>query len=74
MHVADRHRAALGHSQNREFIESAVVDDGLEVGDPSVEAEVIVHVPVGQTETTFVVAGDCGDLAEVIEEMPPYRA
>ena len=71
--VLDRHRTALRHGQQREPVESCVVSDSLQVGDPGVEA-VVGDAPVGQSVTSLVEPDHRGHLAELDQVVPPHRA
>ena len=71
--VLDRHRPALRHRQQREALEPGVVGDGLEVGDPRLQA-VVGHAAVRQPVTALVVADHGRDPAELDQVVPPDRA
>ena len=71
--VLDRDRAALRHGHEREPVESGILHDRLEVGDPRFQA-VVGDPPVREPVTALVVADDGRDLAEFDEVVAPDRA
>ena len=71
--VGDRHRAALGHTEQREPLQAEVVDDGFEVLHEGVEREV-VDVVRRQPAAPLVVADELAPPGEADEPVAPDRA
>ena len=71
--VLDRDRAALRHGHQREPVESGILHDRLEVGDPRLQA-VVGDAAVREPVAALVVADDGRDLAEFDEVVAPDRA
>ena len=71
--VLDRDRAALRHRHQRKPVESRILHDRLEVGDPRFQT-VVGDTPVGEPVTALVVTDDGRDFPEFDEVVAPDRA
>jgi len=69
----DGHRIALRHAEEREALQSGVLNDRLEIGDPGLQRHV-VHVAVREPATALVVPEQRVPLAQLRESVAPDRA
>ena len=70
--VLDRDRPALSHRQQREPLETGIVRDCLQIGDPGPQA-VIGDASIRQAVTALVISDHGRDPTQLDQKVPPHR-